>query len=107
MWLWYNKTALRRQDALGVAVGNKERIMYHEIAKLILYGDNAEDCLLVQFGELFRALEAGSATRADLTRRVYTQVKRLLILATDYGFDKNLWHNYIAYFLITNENPFS
>ena len=27
--------------------------------------------------------------------------------ATDFGFDKNLWHNYLAYFLITNENPFS
>ncbi len=81
--------------------------MYNEIAKFILYGDNEEDCLLVQFGELFRALEEGSATRADLTCRAYTQVKRLLTLATDYGFDKNLWHNYIAYFLIMNENPFS
>ena len=28
-------------------------------------------------------------------------------MATDFGFDKNLWHNYLAYFLITNENPFS
>ena len=38
---------------------------------------------------------------------VYTQIKRLLTLATDFGFDKNLWHNYLAYFMITNENPFS
>nr|MCR5632100.1 ATP-binding protein [Eubacterium sp.] len=28
-------------------------------------------------------------------------------IATDYGFDKNLWHDYIAYTLVTNENPFS
>ena len=27
--------------------------------------------------------------------------------ATDYGFDKNLWHNYLTFILITNENPFS
>ena len=40
-------------------------------------------------------------------RQVYTQIKRLLTLATDFGFDHNLWHNYLAYFLITNENPFS
>ena len=28
-------------------------------------------------------------------------------LATSYGFDKNLWHNYLAFILITNENSFS
>ncbi len=81
--------------------------MYQEISKLILYGDIGEDCLLWQFGEIFRALEEGSESRAELTRRVYTQIKHLLTLATDYGFDRNLWHNYLAYFLITSENPFS
>ncbi len=81
--------------------------MYQEIAKLILYGDIGEDCLLYQFGEIFRALEEGSESRAELTRRAYTQVKHLLTLATDYGFDRNLWHNYLAYFLIMSENPFS
>ncbi len=81
--------------------------MYQEIAKLILYGDIEEDCLLYQFGEIFRCLEEKSESKAVLTRRVYTQIKRLLTLATDFGFDKNLWHNYLAYFLITSENPFS
>ncbi len=81
--------------------------MYREIAKLILYGDIGEDTLLYRFGEIFRDFEAGSESTAALTRRVYTEIKRLLTLATDFGFDKNLWHNYLAYFLITNENPFS
>ena len=31
----------------------------------------------------------------------------MLDLATSYGFDKNLWHNYLTYILITNENSFS
>ena len=31
----------------------------------------------------------------------------MYVCATDYGFDKNLWHNYLAFLLITNENPFS
>ena len=31
----------------------------------------------------------------------------MLEVATDYGFDKNLWHNYLTFILITNENPFS
>ncbi|MCD7724535.1 MAG: ATP-binding protein [Clostridiales bacterium] len=81
--------------------------MYREIAKLIMYGDMEEDCLLYQFGEIFRDFESGTESKATLTRRVYTQIKRLLTVATDYGFDENLWHNYLAYFLITNENPFS
>ncbi len=81
--------------------------MYREIAKLILYGDIPTDCLLYQMGEIFRDFEKGSESDAALTRRIYTQMKHLLTLATNYGFDKNLWHNYLAYILITNENPFS
>ena len=81
--------------------------MYQEIAKLIMYGDIDETTILYQLGEIFRDLESGKESKAVLTRRVYTQIKRLLTLATDFGFDENLWHNYLAYFLITNENPFS
>ena len=81
--------------------------MYQEIAKLIMYGDIDETSILYQLGEIFRDCESGKESKAVLTRRVYTQIKRLLTLATDFGFDENLWHNYLAYFLITNENPFS
>ena len=81
--------------------------MYRDIAKLIMYGDIDEDCILYQMGEIFREFEEGTQSNAVLSRKVYTQIKRLLTVATDFGFDKNLWHNYLAYFLITNENPFS
>ena len=82
-------------------------MMYRDIAKLIMYGDIDEDCILYQMGEIFREFEEGTQSNAVLIRKVYTQIKRLLTVATDFGFDKNLWHNYLAYFLITNENPFS
>ena len=81
--------------------------MYRDIAKLIMYGDIDEDCILYQMGEIFREFEEGTQSNAVLIRKVYTQIKRLLTVATDFGFDNNLWHNYLAYFLITNENPFS
>ena len=58
-------------------------------------------------GRDFPEFEEGTQSNAVLIRKVYTQIKRLLTVATDFGFDKNLWHNYLAYFLITNENPFS
>lgn len=81
--------------------------MYREIAKLIMYGDIEESSILYHMGEIFRDFESKKESKAVLTRRVYTQIKRLLTLATDFGFDSNLWHNYLAYFLIMNENPFS
>ncbi|BAK47650.1 hypothetical protein CXIVA_16840 [Clostridium sp. SY8519] len=81
--------------------------MYRDIAKLIMYGDISKDTVLYQMGEIFRKFETREVSNAALTREVYTAVKHLLTVATDYGFDKNLWHNYLTYFLIMNENPFS
>lgn len=81
--------------------------MYKEIAKLIMYGNMKEDTILVKLGEIFRAFDEKTEDNAQLIRDIYTQLKRLLEVATDYGFDHNLWHNYLTYLLITNENPFS
>lgn len=81
--------------------------MYREIAKLIMYGDMAEDCILRQFGEIFRRFNEDKYSDSELISDIYTQLKRLLVVATDYGFNKNLWHNYLTFYLVTNENPFS
>ncbi|MBE5871703.1 MAG: ATP-binding protein [Lachnospiraceae bacterium] len=81
--------------------------MYREISKLIMYGDMDENCILYQMGEIFRRFEKRESSDAELIKDIYTQLKHLLIVATDYGFDQNLWHNYLTFFLITNENPFS
>ena len=81
--------------------------MYREIAKLIMYGDMDEDCILYQFGEIFRRFDEKTSSKPQLIKDIYTQLKRLLIVATDYGFNHNLWHNYLTFYLVTNENPFS
>ena len=81
--------------------------MYREISKLILYGDMDEDCILYKFGEIFRRYDEKTSSDPELIKDIYTQLKRLLIVATDYGFDYNLWHNYLTFYLVTNENPFS
>jgi hypothetical protein len=46
-------------------------------------------------------------SKESLITRVYGEIKRLLDLATDYGFDDNLWHNYLTFVMMTNENSFS
>lgn len=81
--------------------------MYREIAKLIIYGDLKEDSILYQMGEIFRKFENKDVTNDVIIKECYRQIKRILEVATAYGFDKNLWHNYLTFLLITNENPFS
>ena len=72
-----------------------------------MYGDMDEECILYQIGEIFRRYEEQTSSKPALIKDIYTQLKRLLIVATDYGFNYNLWHNYLTFFLVTNENPFS
>lgn len=81
--------------------------MYREISKLIIYTDKDKESILFSIGEIFRRLDSGTATAEELRSDVYVQVRRLLEIATKYGFDNNLWHNYLTYLIITDENPFS
>ena len=81
--------------------------MYREVAKLILYRDLGEDSILLKLAGIFEDFETGNASKANLTTRIYEQMKALLDTATVYGFDKNLWHNYLTFILLTNENSFS
>ncbi len=81
--------------------------MYRDISKLVLYRDLGEDSILLRLAAIFRDYDEKKADKAELTTRIYGEMKRLLDLATSYGFDKNLWHNYLAFLLITNENSFS
>ncbi len=81
--------------------------MDHIISKLLIYGDMPDNSILMQLGDIFRCFEENTQSHDKLTVRIYTQIKRILEVATDFGFDKNLWHNYLTFLLITNENPFS
>ena len=77
------------------------------VSRLLLYGDLGKDSILVKLEETFQEWKGSAAPRQTLVRRIYDQVKRLLDLATDYGFDENLWQNYLTFLLMTNENSFS
>ena len=81
--------------------------MYRETSKLIIYSEVLKDSILGRLSEIFRELDEEKTPREVLRTRLYSEVRQLLELATKYGFDKNLWHNYLTYLLITDENPFS
>ena len=77
------------------------------ISNLLLYRDLGEDSILLRLAGVFRDHRTGAAEKEALVSRIYAEVKRLLDLATEYGFNTNLWHNYLAFVLATNENSFS
>lgn len=81
--------------------------MYQIVSKLLIYGSMPKDSILMELSDICKKADKESETKEELVTQIFQQVKRLLILATDYGFDKNLWHNYLTFLLITDENPFS
>ncbi|MBR0382395.1 MAG: ATP-binding protein [Eubacterium sp.] len=81
--------------------------MYKIISKLIIYNNLGEDSILSRLSDIFRTFDSCHYRDEDLIARIYREVKRLLDLGTTYGFDKNLWHNYLTYVLVTNENSFT
>ena len=87
--------------------------MYRLISKLLIYKNLEGDCLLLPLSELIKEFDSiqtkenAMIEKEDITSRIFTLINQLLDIATSYGFDKNLWHNYLAYLLVTCENPFS
>lgn len=81
--------------------------MYNIVSKLLIYGDMPKDSIIMELSDIFKKMYDNSQTKDELITRVFTQIKHLLQVSTDYGFDKNLWHNYLTFLLITNENPFT
>ncbi len=89
------------------------------VSKLLMYGDMDESEILMQLAKIYKDykvlkeecdIKGVSSCKneiSNLRTSVYREIKRLLVLATDYGFDDNLWHNYLTFILMTNENPFS
>ncbi len=81
--------------------------MYREIPGLVLYRDLGEDSILYKLAEIFKDKDYKLASNEDLVNRIYQQIKKILDVATSYGFNKNLWQDYLAFLMITNENSFT
>ncbi len=81
--------------------------MYRAISRLLLYSDLGENEILVCLAHILRDWEKGTCDRDELVGRINAQVKRLLDLSTQCGFDRNLWHCYLTWLLMTNCNSFT
>lgn len=81
--------------------------MYRETSKLVIYRHFGKDDILFELADICEKFALGNYVKEDLITKIYEQVNRILDLATRYGFNHNLWHNYLAFLLAMNENPFS
>ena len=81
--------------------------MDHIISKLLIYGSIPEDSILSRVAAICRDAREDRAPADELVTRSYREVKRILEISTDYGFDRNLWQNYLTFLIITDENPFA
>ena len=81
--------------------------MYKQVSKLLLYSNLGSDSIIMRLCRIFEDWEKKTADRDSLIHDIYIEVKRLLDLSTQYGFDRNLWQNYLTFLLVTNENSFS
>lgn len=81
--------------------------MHKLVSKLIVYRNLPEDNILMPLAEVCAQVEGGSYNKEEVIGAVYDQIHKLLDIATVYGFNKNLWHNYLTYLLVSVETPFA
>lgn len=81
--------------------------MYKLISKLVIYRNLGEDCLLYRLADICQTFDGGEYVKEKLVADIYEVIHELLEISTSYGFDKNLWHNYLSFLLAMTENPFT
>ncbi len=83
------------------------------ISRLLVYGDLGSNSIICRLSDCFARWHSWQDQNCleqhkdELARDIFDQVKRLLDLSTDYGFNVNLWQDYLTFILMTNENSFS
>lgn len=81
--------------------------MHKLVSKLIVYRNLPADNIVMPLAEVCVQVEGGSYNKEEVIGKVYDQIHKLLDIATVYGFNKNLWHNYLTYLLVSVETPFA
>ena len=70
--------------------------------ELIIYRDTEEGSILSDMAFLTEGAKVDA-----LKERLFSCVEKLLDMAVSHGFEGNIWHNYLAYYLASHENAYS
>ena len=80
--------------------------MYRYLSRLVIYRNIEKESILFELADVMEQWQKKKADREETISRLYHQINRLLEVATRYGFDGNLWQNYLAYLIAMTETPF-
>lgn len=75
--------------------------------ELILYKNFKYNTIFEDITWLFNHYEDDYYNQEDLIALLYENLHKLVELAGEYGFQGNLWHNFLAFLIANNENSFS
>lgn len=81
--------------------------MFSDIYQLIIYRSFHQDEIFQKLSKVIINIENDTYDKNESINTIYEQLNKLLALATAYGFNNNLWQNYLTYLLITSENSYS
>ena len=76
------------------------------VKELILYRDLENGQILLDMTWILEHLEKKEQI-SEVRDRFFSCMHDLAELAGNYGFENNLWHNYLTFLLVNNENIFS
>ena len=77
---------------------------------LVIYRNVLKENLLCEMVRLYdfsREYKERECTDRSLINKMYDCVYELIDIAGKYGFEDNLWHSYLAFLLVNDENVFS
>lgn len=70
----------------------------------MIYRNNT---ILNKLSNIFKEYYSNNYNVEEIISSIYTQINELLKLSTIYGFNTNVWQNYLTFILVMNENPFT
>lgn len=76
------------------------------INELILFR-SFEDSVFVRMSHVADTFNRENDDRSQLIDTIYSCINEIITIASDHGFEGNLWQGYLTYLLTTNENAFS
>ena len=75
--------------------------------KLILYKDFENGNLFYNMTWIMENYENEYYNKEDVESLLYESLNQLMELAVSHGFEGNLWHSFLAFLLVNNENAYS
>ena len=85
--------------------------MYSLISRMVLYRNLEEDSILMKIADIIRKHEKYKGHKDFTSKQIHivseinSYINQLIRLSIQYGLDGNLWHNYLTYIIMTQENP--